>query len=123
MHLWSAVDHSLLATVQLATGISKMALAETTKPFHMVFNPRQTIHTAVARFQEKKEVLKARMVCGHFHQVLWPKYVKKPICIQEVEKWKPSLGRNHKITLQKMWTQCEKLGQQLLKSSKSSKRE
>lgn len=81
---------------------------------------QQTIHTAVARFQEKKEVLEARMVCGRFHQLLWPKYVKKPICIQEVEKWKPSLGRNHKITLQKMLTQCENLGQQLLKSSNIS---
>lgn len=39
MHLWSAVDHSLLASVQLAIGVSKMALAETTKPLHMVSNP------------------------------------------------------------------------------------
>lgn len=49
----------------------------------------------------------------------WPDHIIRPMHVEEMEELTPSLnGRSHKTTLQKVWTQCEKLGQQinLLKS-------
>ena len=56
------------------------------------------------------------VTCTKFY---WPDHITRPIRIEEVEELTPSLnGRSRKTTMQKVWTQCEKLGQQisLLKS-------
>ena len=115
-HLWSAVGQALVLS-----GF-QMALAKTTELPHRASNPLPDHSNSWGRV-----LIEAGSAQGlyldwsilAFTTLYWPKHVKRPIHIYEVGEFAPAFDRrSHKITLQKIQTQCKTPGQQtnLLKS-------